>query len=433
MKQDTTVTVDSPALALLRAAYVAGAAPSDREMGYGMSRALSATLHLRLRFDLTDVETFVRKLGGAQAFGEGGGEGAYRDAADLRHDSACASFEAYFGRPAFIYDGKRLAVGSSLPFAECRHVNVTSFSEHKGEPVVIGCSYTYETTWFRNERRSEKKIDKRVRITLAEVAAAEKARAGAGARERLVLATAERLDRWIDKGYYDPGTRPQIVTWTDDRLKEARRWHEKNEKALYFGDAEAVLATAPEFIRDLVREHAHKTREAAAKGEIQKALWGRNYKQGYEWEYTVTDDEIAARLRGDSIADILSKGTLVNCSECKGYGKLNCETCGMERHIKCQACDGKGRVPPVTGKPDPADYDALCKTLGLTIEGGALTGGDGAAVPPKEKPSKRRHLTEKQAHGLIASEHAGAEHAEMQSPGVVAWAETRAAAMGAAS
>ena len=224
MKRETK-TEESPALRLLRAAYDARGRVSDREMGYGMGDALTACFHLGLRFDTGDIRLFVHKLGGGQAFGADGAERYYARAIDCGNDSACRSFEAFFGRPAFIYAGKRLAVGGRVHFRGA-NLAVTSFSKHKETYVLNGCSEKYVSdVSARGDRQTGRWIKNRVRLTVDDVREAERDRLVAVGREKRVEAAVEALDQWIRKRWGDNGVKNLIADWPEERLSEARLWH----------------------------------------------------------------------------------------------------------------------------------------------------------------------------------------------------------------
>lgn len=387
----THVDSNSPAIAILHAAYEACGRVSDREMGYGMGDALAACFHLGLRFDVGDIRLFVHKLGGGQAFGADGAERYYATAIDCGNKSACESFEAFFGRPAFVYAGKRLAVGGRVRFRGA-NLAVTSFTKHKETYVLNGCSEKYVTdVSTRGERETGRWIKNRVRLTVDDVREAERERLAAVGREKRVEVAAEALDQWIHKRWDDSGVKGLIADWPEDQLSEARSWHKANEKALYrSGGFEESLAAAPDFIRDIITGYLDQRRRYEAKREIQEALWKRNYERGWSFDYEVADEEIRARLAGDQIVDILARGTLTNCDVCHGYGKLPCDTCGSERSLKCEACAGKGRVPPPPAPPNAADYKALLHTLRLRVEGGEIVGPDAPITPPVPPPTREK-------------------------------------------
>lgn len=378
----------SPALTLLRAAYDACGRVSDREMGYGMGYALKACFHLGLRFDAADVRVFNDDLGGMQAFGADGGERYYAEAVDCGNENACRSFEAFFGRPPFIYDGKRLRVASLIRWQE-RWYSITSFGTHKGEPVVLGCSYNYTSSVVRGKRHCEKKIDSRIRLTLTEVQEAERHRIAGVRRDRLVKEVGRTLDQWIGTNWMYPEMHHFIGDFTTEQLQEAKMWCEANQEAPYrTGGTSKALAAAPKFIANaFAAYHAGKARRRA-KEEIETVL--RRNVGAKDWEkIAVADTEIDARLRGDSIADILARGTLVPCEECKGNGRVDCGVCGS-KYVKCGVCDGAGRVPAPMGRPDAADFSALCRTLDVNVEGGEVVGGAPLtfAPPPAPEPSR---------------------------------------------
>jgi hypothetical protein len=343
---------DSPALAFLRTAYEAGEAKSRRKMGYGMRYALKAALHLGLKFAPGDVGEFVRRLGGSEAFGAGLGERSYAEACDLRHESACRSFESHYGRPAFVYEGKRLVLGQHLRW-DGKWVTATSFGEHKGEAVVNWCQYSYER---KDGGGTEKKIVARGRLTLAQVKEAEKARVAKVKRTNLVNDLGSKLDGWVSGTARDV-MRYAMAAWTMGQLQEAKAWHEAHKKELYqhlVKDAPG-RATMPAFVAEAIASAEAARARSKAKDKLREALRAKNYGQGYPSEYHVTDKQIDALIAGKPIEEVLSLGILVQCKRCKGGGyleKTECKACGKDNYPKCPDCEGAKLVPYKAEAPD---------------------------------------------------------------------------------
>lgn len=344
---------DSPALAFLRTAYEAGEAKSRREMGYGMRHALKAALHLGLKFAPGDVGEFVRRLGGNEAFGAEMGERSYAEACDLRHESACRSFEAHYDRPAFVYEGKRLVAGKQVRW-NGRWITTTSFGSHKSEAVVNWCQYSYER---KDGGGTEKKIVARGRLTLAHVKEAEKARVAEVKRTNLVNELGAKLDSWISGAWAHGVMRYAMAAWTMEQLQEAKTWHEAHERELYqhlVKDAPG-RDTMPAFVAEVIAGAEVARARGAAKQELRDALQAKNYGQGYSSNYHVTEAQIDARLAGKPLEEVLSLGILVQCKGCKGGGhleKTECKTCGKDNYPKCPDCNGERLVPYKAEAPD---------------------------------------------------------------------------------
>lgn len=343
---------DSPALAFLRTAYEAGEAKSRRETGYGMRHALKAALHLGLKFAPGDVGEFVRRLGGDEAFGAEMGERSYAEACDLRHESACRSFEAHYGRPAFVYDGKRLVAGKQVCWSG-QWITTTSFGEHKGEAVVNWCQYSYER---KDGGGTEKKIVARGRLTLAQVKEAEKARLAEVKRTNLIRALGPELDGWVS-GVARDVMRYAMANWAMEQLQEAKTWHEKHHEELYrhLPTAAPGRATMPAFVAEAIAGAETARARSKAKDEMQEALRVKNYRQGYSSDYHVTEAQIDALIAGKPIEEVLSLGILVQCKRCKGSGRLatiKCKTCERDTYPKCPDCEGERLVPYKAEAPD---------------------------------------------------------------------------------
>lgn len=412
-----TAGSDSLAITMLRAFYEAGQRVSAREFGYGMGKALTACFHLGLRFEKNDIEVFARSLGGNEAFGAGGGEGYYTDAIEIGNDSACRSFEAFFNRPPFIYNGKRLHIGSHVRW-ENQWVTITSFSGHGDTAVVVACSYTYTRSVYLGDRRCERKIDRRFRLTLNDVREAEKLRVAALRHDNLVKEVGQKLDDWSTS--HDRGEMRFFVEHlTTEQLQEAQAWCKANERLLYGGGDQkraAALAAAPASVREPLTAHKRDKHRRRARAEIETAV--RKLHHASEWaRVEVAESEIDARLAGDSIADILAKGTMVSCGECDGKGKTTCGACGND-YVTCHACEGKRRIPAPKHAPDKVDYEALCGTLGVRVEAGeiVLTEEQGDLSPRAHLADQKRPKRSKAALVAEASENIIREAAYLSSP-----------------
>jgi hypothetical protein len=422
MRKSNEIATDSPAIIMLRAARFAPREQrprrSSRELGYGMGHALRACLHLGMRFDVGDIKTFYSALGGDDAFGAEGAERYYRNAVDAGHETACRSFEAFFNRPPFIYSGKRIRVGSLLRW-EGEWFTITSFGQHNGAHVVVACSYTWYSVKGRWEIRREQKVHHRIRLTSDELQLAERQRLASNRRDALIKINGAALDRWAETNWMYPEMHHFINKLPDASLREIKAWCEANERRVdRCGEREERLTAAPVVVAEALEAHRVGKVRRRAKEEIETALRERLGAKDYE-RVEVTDCEIDARITGESIADILAKGTLVPCSACGGKALVDCDVCGSE-YVKCQACEGKGRVPPALGGPDEEDYQALLRTLDLTIEGGSLVGGAHIKLSPPPPPAKARTPLHIQASAkLIAT--AGAA----QDPAVVAFRRAR--------
>jgi len=97
-------------------------------------------------------------------------EGWYSCAVASKNISACKSLEAAMDRPAFVFDGVRLALDSQV-FFEGTHMRVTSFADDKQSLLLCASAYNVET--------KKTSVTKRRRVTLDEFRSLEKARKAA--------------------------------------------------------------------------------------------------------------------------------------------------------------------------------------------------------------------------------------------------------------
>jgi hypothetical protein len=203
----------------------------------------------------------------------------------------------------------------------------------------------------------------------------------------LIDEVGKALDHWVDTNWMYPEMRYFIQGFTTEQLHETAAWCKRVEPALYSSGRDArskVFAKAPAFITDAFEAHRVGKARRRAKEEIETVL--RKQAHAKEWDrFEVADTEIDARLRGDSIADILAKGTLIPCEECNGRGRIDCGVCGSEQ-VKCGVCHGKARVPAPMGRADPADFAALCRTLDVEIKDGTVAGGAPLTFTPESTP-----------------------------------------------
>ncbi len=138
---------------------------SWREENDALQTTLSLAIRARLPFEPDDFKAVYAEFKGGYWMGEA--EHYYSKAIELRHTSACQSFEKWKGRPPFIYSGNRLALGSAFTFDK-KTLYVTSYgNDHRG--AYLGC-VTYKTP---DGKWHGRKVDKRIKVSLAELKAGE--------------------------------------------------------------------------------------------------------------------------------------------------------------------------------------------------------------------------------------------------------------------
>ena len=139
---------------------------SYRELNSALDHLMGIAITARIPFELNDWETVYKTYRGTYWFGVPVGEGWYTLAAEYGHISCCQSFEKWKARPAFVFDGKRLGLGSEFKWEQER-VRVTSFGEdHRGH--FLGCCLYHP---------NQSKVSKRVKVYLEELRAGERAKA----------------------------------------------------------------------------------------------------------------------------------------------------------------------------------------------------------------------------------------------------------------
>lgn len=138
---------------------------SWREENDALQSTLSLAIRARLAFEPDDFKTVYDEFKGGYWMGEA--EHYYTKACEDKNASACQSFEKWKGRPPFIFNSSRLHIGSVFTFDK-KTLHVTSYGkDHRGH--YLGC-VTYKNTDAATYGR---KVDKRIKVSLAELKAGE--------------------------------------------------------------------------------------------------------------------------------------------------------------------------------------------------------------------------------------------------------------------
>ncbi len=156
-----------------------------------MTEAVTLAIRTRLRFARGDIKT-IREFYNIDRLTDL--EELYREAIKAGNDSACASFEAYFERPAFVWDGKRLAIGDTFRWPGVGSLRVEDLAKKgtnvrndwrrktpltfEGSAHVAPRLYAVREKYvvLKDKKTWRTKVDKRVTLTAEELRAAEKAR-----------------------------------------------------------------------------------------------------------------------------------------------------------------------------------------------------------------------------------------------------------------
>lgn len=138
---------------------------SWQRLNQSMSSALMLAVTAGLRFDIDDFRTIRDNFRGGFWFGAEH-ERYFAEAVKHGNISACRAYEKWVGRKPFIYEGKRLYVGSEIDY-HCGRVSVTSFKNE--ENVLVACGY-------EGAKKYPRKPTKRVSITRTVIQAMEKER-----------------------------------------------------------------------------------------------------------------------------------------------------------------------------------------------------------------------------------------------------------------
>lgn len=121
-----------------------------------MRQAVCVAIEAGFEFHIDDVRTMMSEFRGGYWFSC---EQWYANAVEVSNASAWKSLESFLGRTPFIWEDKRLCVGSHFAWLGKR-VKVTSFNDDNG--TIVACSY--EAGDFDNGRW-KKKVKKRYKIS----------------------------------------------------------------------------------------------------------------------------------------------------------------------------------------------------------------------------------------------------------------------------
>lgn len=190
---------DSPALALVRHVWERNHTDSWQRLNGSMYAAVNLAIGAGLRFDADDFAVICKEFRGGYWFGNDGvemyGEGFYSRAVEVGNSSACQSFEAWRERPPFIFGGKRLHLRAEFDWQGLK-VKVTSFS--KDSATIGACSYKRVPTGSGTWKYEKEKVDRRFRISIDELRAAERDRRKAEEAKREAAMSPEEKKRRDD-------------------------------------------------------------------------------------------------------------------------------------------------------------------------------------------------------------------------------------------
>lgn len=203
----------SPAMRLVQTVWENRCGANEhswRRVNQSMRAALYLAIAGGLSFAENDFHDIYKEMRGAYWFGDG--EGFYRAAVEENHIQACVSYEKSTGRKPFVWEGKRLFVGASFPWAG-EHVTVTSFDAASG--TLTACSYKPKAA----EDDYSTRIDHRFTISNDDLRRAERD------RKVEIKVTAESTE--TQKALRDCGLFVDvaaIVAWTPEQRASAMEW-----------------------------------------------------------------------------------------------------------------------------------------------------------------------------------------------------------------
>ena len=153
--------------------YHAAPASSWRRLNGALYDTLCACIEAGVDFGTDDVARLYNHLRADYWIGyDSKPESLYSLAAKKKHTSALRSMERWLGRPAYVYDGMRLHVGREVPVpGEGERFWVSSLDADG----VVCVAYRNPPS----EREYGEQPSRRVRLTLSDVRAMEKARKAA--------------------------------------------------------------------------------------------------------------------------------------------------------------------------------------------------------------------------------------------------------------
>lgn len=159
----------SPAMTLVGHVWAANGigSLSYSRLNAVMADAVKLAIDSEMAFDPDDFRYIYDEFRGSYWFGESKGEHFYTAACLVGNVSACQSFEEFAGRPPLIYKSKRLHIGSMFRW-ENRTVKVTSYGNDARGWYVGVCSYKPQGAGHGY------KVDKRMKVSLAELKADQK-------------------------------------------------------------------------------------------------------------------------------------------------------------------------------------------------------------------------------------------------------------------
>ncbi len=147
----------------------------------GMFVAVKNMIDMGIAFEASDFTAMSKEFGGSHWMSP---EIWYSHACEVSNTKCCQAIETYMGRPAYIFHGERLCVGSYFQWQGLR-AKVTSING----AGLVACTYNSRPTSLDGPT----KIDKRFTITRDDLKAAERGEKSGINPDRLRI---ERLIVW---------------------------------------------------------------------------------------------------------------------------------------------------------------------------------------------------------------------------------------------
>jgi hypothetical protein len=279
----------SPAMQLVRRAWenrCEATAHSWRTVNNTMYEALKLAITGGMSFAVGDVAEIYRSMRGSYWFGESG-EGLYSIACDAGNLQASQSFEAWRGRKPFMWEGKRLSVGSQFVW-EGLLVRVTSFQDDAG--ALTACSYKPNTEGVRWHRGA---IDRRFSITREALAKAEKDRK----TEAKITADATAVQKVLVDDCDLRVDLRTVVSWTPEEREAAAEWARVAKHDV--GKTRVKMPEPPAFLADALAKAQERERAEKIESLMRRIRSLREEKKRADDSIAWTEKELA-KLRGET-------------------------------------------------------------------------------------------------------------------------------------
>lgn len=250
----------SPAMMLMRTVWENCCGANEhswRRVNHAMHSALMLAITSGLSFAPDDFKAIHDTMRGGYWMGDA--ESFFRVAVESNHTQACVSFETWYARKPFLWEGKRLYVGAQFTW-EGEAVTVTSFSA-KGS--LCACSYKPRESHDDSGTRIARRFD----ISRADIQRAERDRKvelKLAAEATVVQKAATECRLFVDA--------KDIMAWTPEQRAEVLEWARTAKGDV--GKERVKPPRAPAVLNDAIaakaaRDHASDVDEL--RGQVERA------------------------------------------------------------------------------------------------------------------------------------------------------------------